>query len=76
MNVRSMRAREVADLDDRGCPWCPSGSPRGRAPSSHVGMLDGRVVLVGCQWHMRLFVARGELRAISVTPRSSQRRRG
>lgn len=73
--VRGMRARQAVDLDDRGCPWCPCGSPSGRAPSSHVGTIDGRVVLVGCQWHMRLFVQRGELQAITASPKDSGRRR-
>jgi hypothetical protein len=74
--ARGMRERQPADLDDRGCPWCPCGTPDGRPPSSHVGLIDGRVVLVGCHWHMKLFVQRGELRALPSAPKVSKRRRG
>lgn len=68
--VRSMAP--AAELAGRPCPWCPAAA---RQVSTHVGQLDGRVVVSGCAWHMRLFVQRGEVRAMPEPAARRRRRR-
>lgn len=66
------RIPAIASAGLGSCVWCPGQA----TPATEFGTLDGRAVVSGCRWHMRLFVQRGELRAIYPSPKASQRRRG